>query len=272
MPGYAFLVVSGLVDLLICPVCGLDLARADRSFACEAGHSFDLSKEGYLNLLLSSQRRSRHPGDAPELCRARRAFLSSGHYAPLRSFVAERLSGTVVLDACCGEGYYTSAASERGFRTFGFDIAKDMVRLAAKADKRTQYFAAGLHAIPVRTGSVDTLMHLFAPPADAELSRVLRPGGTLIRVMPGERHLWQLKQALYDTPYLNRETLQPCSLSLLRQERLRFDFELSGTEDILNLFRMTPYSYKTSREGEDKLRALERLGVTADFLVLTYRK
>ncbi|MBQ7540811.1 MAG: methyltransferase domain-containing protein [Clostridia bacterium] len=260
------------MSILICPVCGRDLTRAERSFACDAGHSFDLSKEGYLNLLLPTQRRSRHPGDAPELCRARRAFLSAGHYAPLRSFVAARLSGEVVLDACCGEGYYTSAASERGFRTFGFDIAKDMVRLAARADKRTQYFAAGLHAIPVRTGSVDALMHLFAPPADAELSRVLRPGGTLIRVMPGERHLWELKQALYDTPYLNRETPQPCSLTPVRQERLRYDFELSGAEEILDLFRMTPYSYKTSRAGEEKLRALKRLRVTADFLVLTYCK
>ena len=260
------------MPILICPVCARDLTRRGSSFVCGEGHNFDVSKEGYLNLLLSSQHRSRHPGDAPQAARARRAFLSGGSYAPLRAFVADRLRGETVLDACCGEGYYTSAAAERGFETYGFDIARDMVRLAAKADKRSFYFVAGLHAIPVRTASVDTLMHLFAPFADESFARVLRPGGTLLTVIPGERHLWELKQALYDEPYPNRETPPDCSLTPVRSERLRFTFDLADTQAILDLYRMTPYAYKTALTGEDKLSALGRLRVTADFLVLTYQK
>ena len=260
------------MSILICPVCGHDLAGNGDSFVCGEGHCFDLSKEGYLNLLLSSQRRSRHPGDAPASARARRAFLSGGYYAPLRAFAADRLCGRVVLDACCGEGYYTSAAAERGFETYGFDIAKDMVRLAAKADKHSFYFVAGLHSIPVRAASVDTLMHLFAPFVDASFARVLRPGGTLLTVIPGERHLWELKQALYDSPYLNRETPPPCSLTPVRQERLRFGFDLPDTQSILDLYRMTPYAYKTAHTGEAKLSALDRLHVTADFVALTYQR
>ena len=124
------------MSILTCPVCAYALTVRDRVASCRSGHAFDLAKEGYLNLLLPTQRRSRFPGDAPELCRARRAFLSAGYYAPLREFVADRLCGDVVLDACCGEGYYTSAFAARGHETYGFDIARDAVRLAAKADKR----------------------------------------------------------------------------------------------------------------------------------------
>ena len=260
------------MPILTCPVCGRALTRRERAYACESGHAFDPAKEGYLNLLLPTQRRSRHPGDAPELCRARRAFLAQGYYAPLRDFVAERLRGEVVLDACCGEGYYTAAFAQRGHETYGFDIAKDMVRLASKADKRSFYFVAGLHRIPVRSGSVDTLTHLFAPFEDAEFARVLRPGGTRITVMPGAEHLWQLKQTLYETPYRNRETPPQTCLLPLRAERLRYEIDLQSREDILNLFHMTPYAYKTSRAGEEKLLALDGLRTTVDFVVLTYRK
>ena len=260
------------MSVLTCPVCGCALTARERAFACGNGHAFDLAKEGYLNLLLPTQRRSRHPGDAPELCRARRAFLAAGYYAPLREFVAARVRGDVVLDACCGEGYYTSAFAQCARKTYGFDIAKDMVRLAAKADKRAFYFVAGLHRIPVRADSVDTLTHLFAPFEDAEFARVLRPGGTLVTVIPGEEHLWKLKQVLYETPYRNRETPPQTGLTLRKTERLRYEIDVQSREDVLNLFRMTPYSYKTSRAGEEKLCALDGLRITADFVALTYTK
>lgn len=260
------------MSILTCPVCGQPLTQRDRAYACESGHAFDLAKEGYLNLLLPTQRRSRHPGDAPELCRARRAFLAAGYYAPLRAFVAERIQGGIVLDACCGEGYYTSAFAQRGCETYGFDISKDMARLASKADKRSFYFVAGLHSIPVQSGSVDTLTHLFAPFEDAQFRRVLKPGGTLITVIPGETHLWQLKQALYESPYRNRETPPRTDLQAVQTERVRYEIDLRTQEDVLNLFRMTPYSYKTALSGERKLCALDSLRTTVDFVVLTYRK
>ena len=260
------------MPILTCPVCGHALAARERIYSCDNGHAFDLAKEGYLNLLLPTQRRSRHPGDAPELCRARRAFLAAGYYAPLRDFVAARLQGGTVLDACCGEGYYTSAFAAHARQTYGFDIAKDMVRLAAKADKRAFYFVAGLHRIPVQSGSVDTLTHLFAPFEDAEFARVLKKGGTLLTVIPGEAHLWQLKQTLYETPYRNRETPPRTRLAPVRTERLRYEIDLRTTEDVLNLYRMTPYSYKTARAGAEKLCALDGLRTTVDFVVLTYRR
>ena len=252
--------------MLLCPLCREPLQRQDRAAVCANGHSFDFSKEGYLNLLPVNGRRSRHPGDAPEMCRARRAFLSAGHYAPLREAVASLVAGDVVLDACCGEGYYTSAVAETGRETYGFDIAKDMVRMAAKADKRSLYFVAGLHAIPVRDASVDTLLHLFAPPSAAEFRRVLRKGGTLLDVQPGAEHLFGLKAQLYDAPYRNRETTPDFGLPLARETRLRYTIRLKG-EQIRDLFRMTPYAYKTAPAAADKLLALPELVTDVEFLI-----
>ena len=259
------------MPILICPVCGTLLHRDGARCVCERAHSFDFAKEGYLNLLLSSQHKSRNPGDAPDSIRARRAFLDAGYYAPLRELVASRIAGGTVLDACCGEGYYTSAAAEKAGYMYGFDIAKNAVRYAAKRDKRTTYFVAGLHAVPVRGGSVDTLLHLFAPFADAEFCRILKKGGTLLHVLPGENHLMGLKRVLYAQPYRNRETPPETALTLQNTERLRYTVTLRTPDDIRHLFSMTPYGYKTSPDDTARLFSLDTLETELDFVLLTYR-
>ena len=256
---------------LICPLCRKPLERRGCTAVCPQGHSFDFAKEGYINLLPVGGRRSKYPGDAPQMCRARRAFLAAGFYAPLREAVAARVQGSVVLDACCGEGYYTSAFSSDGRTVYGFDIAKDMIRMAAKADKRSLYFVAGLHSIPVADGSVDTLTHLFAPPAAAEFRRVLRDGGRLIDVQPGAHHLLGLKQALYETPYLNRETLPAYNLTFAEETRVRETITLRG-EQIRDLFNMTPYCYKTSPAAAERLLSLPELSTEIDFVLRVWRK
>ena len=260
------------MSILICPVCRTPLQKRDNRCVCQAGHSFDFAKEGYLNLLLSNRHRSRTPGDAPALVQARRAFLDAGYYAPLRARIASLACAETVLDACCGEGYYTTAAAQNAGQTFGFDIAKDAVRSAARRDKQTTYFVAGLHEIPVQDDSVDVLLHLFAPFADSEFCRVLRDGGTLVHVQPGARHLMGLKRVLYDTPYENPETPPPVSLPLERQERLRYTAALRTGEDIRNLFAMTPYVYKTSPAAAERLRALDTLETEIDFVLRIYKK
>ena len=259
------------MSVLICPVCRLPLQKDGARCVCEKGHSFDFAKEGYLNFLPANRRRSRNPGDAPSLVRARRAFLDAGYYAPLRDFVTERVSGGVVLDACCGEGYYTSAAAKNAAEMYGFDIARDAVRYAAKRDKKTAYFVAGLHDIPVRDGSVDLLLHLFAPFADGEFRRALKPDGTLLHVLPGERHLMGLKEVLYDAPYPNPETPPPTGMTLQTAERLRYTVTLRTNDDIRNLFSMTPYVYKTSPSAAERLLSLDTLKTELDFVALTYR-
>ncbi len=177
-----------------------------------------------------------------------------------------------LLDICCGEGYYTSAmGSVPGVAAYGFDLGKEMVRLAAKRGGAT-YFVANLKAIPVPAGSVDIATHLFAPFNEREFARVLAPEGVLYTVVPGARHLFGLKEVLYETPYLNDEKLPACeSLQLVGTRRVGARIELACQDDIEAVFRMTPYYFRTPRAGREKLRELDRLETDIEFIIAEYR-
>ena len=121
---------------LICPTCRLALAAADRAFACESGHSYDLAREGYINLI-TGKAPSALQGDNAEMVRARRAFLGRGHYRPLAEAVAEAVTGMsmqVLADFGCGEGYYLDQLMNtpglKGVRVYGTDISKPAIALS----------------------------------------------------------------------------------------------------------------------------------------------
>ena len=162
-------------QVLVCPVCGGALLRTERQYTCPAGHSFDVAKEGYVNLLCTSKSADKM-GDSKESAAARHAFLERGYYGCLKEALTPLLHGNV-LDICCGEGYYDSVPADGAL--YGFDLSKTMVRLAAKRKNGGQYFVANLARMPVAEGSIDTALHLFAPFHDRAFARVLAPGGRL---------------------------------------------------------------------------------------------
>ena len=229
--------------MLICPVCGRPLFREDKTFCCENRHSYDVAKEGYVNLLRSGKSGDLI-GDDKTSARCRRDFLNKGYYALLKDALVSLFAGRegALLDICCGEGYYTSALGENtGLSVFGFDISREMVRLAAKRGNGT-YFVANMASIPVEEASFDYAVHLFAPFNEAAFAKVLKDGGRLYTVIPGRFHLWGLKQTLYDTPYENDEILpQTKQLRLISQRKVTAPITLNCQEDIQAVFRMTPY-------------------------------
>ena len=259
---------------LICPVCGRALADAGNALRCENGHSFDRAKEGYVNLLLS-HRQADMMGDSKEAARYRRDFLNRGYYAPLRDALVGRLAGQTgrLLDVCCGEGYYTAALSALPeLEVWGFDLAREMVRLAAKRGG-AHYFVANLARIPAADASFGFATLLFAPFAEPELVRVLKPGGRLYLVVPGRRHLFGLKQAVYDRPYENDEALpQTRTLRLVGTERIDAEIRLQGQADIQAVFRMTPYFYRTSPDDRKKLDARASLDTEISFVLAEYAR
>ena len=260
--------------MLICPVCNCALKKDSRVYICENGHSFDIAKEGYVNLLRSSKNGDLI-GDDKISARMRRDFLNEGYYAPLMEELC-RIFGDKkgnVLDICCGEGYYTAALGENpNLTVFGFDIAREMVRLAAKRGKGTS-FVANMANIPVAEGSMDYCTHLFAPFNEAAFAKVLKEGGRLYTVIPGRFHLWGLKQAVYDTPYENDEVLpETKQLRLISQRKVTSQITLNCQEDIQAVFRMTPYFFHTSQKDKDKLLGLESLETSIEFVIGEYEK
>lgn len=254
------------MSVLICPVCKEKLNTAGHSLRCCNNHSFDLSKEGYVNLLLGSKSGDK-TGDSKESARSRHTFLEKGYYSCLKKYIASKMSGTV-LDICCGEGYYDDYEGT----LYGFDISKEMVRLASKRNGSHTYFVANLSSIPVENECIDTAVHLFAPFNEKEFSRVLKNGGRLYCVVGGENHLWEMKQIVYNTPYKNDE--QPPvtkKLKLVSKTKVTDKVCING-EDLKTLFSMTPYYYRTSKEDKEKLDSVNTLDLTVNFTVFEFLK
>lgn len=254
------------MSILVCPVCREKLNKADKACHCPNNHSFDISKEGYINLLLGSKSGDK-TGDSKDSARARHTLLSKGYYSCLKSYITSKMKGTV-LDICCGEGYYDEYDGE----LIGFDISKEMVRLASKSRRDNTYLVANLSDIPIEDKSIDTAIHLFAPFNEKEFSRVLKSDGVLYSVIPGERHLIELKELVYDKPYLNDEKAPDTSLLSLVDRHKISDRVIIEREDLKTLFSMTPYFYRTSQRDKDKLDRIDKTELTVEFVVLEYRK
>lgn len=269
---------------LTCPVCGGVLHREEHSLRCGAGHCYDIARQGYVNLLRSNQSKSKRHGDDKRMVAARTSFLDAGYYAPLRDAVAaaaaEFISGDAdVLDAGCGEGYYTAQVLHtlqqqgRTPSVCGVDISRDALICAHRRAPELTLAVASIAHLPVADASCDLLLNVFAPHDAGEFARVLRPQGTLLRVIPLERHLWGLKCAVYDRPYENEvPDLALPGFVLTDRRELRGTVTLRSQAEIEALFCMTPYYYKTGARDQAKLRALDTLTTETEFALLIYRK
>ena len=262
--------------MLICPNCGKPLDRAGNTYKCPVGHSFDISSAGYCNLLCGSKP-GEFTGDSREMVAARRQFLDTGAYEKLRDAVCERvraINPATAVDAGCGEGYYTREISKYVSRELmGIDISKSATQYAAKRDKKTVYVTASAYHMPVADNSADLVLSLFAPTPAEEFARVLKPNGCVLTVVPGTEHLWELKQAIYDEPYLNREDKHSLEgFEEVHKQKLTYEADIFGNDNIRALFSMTPYIHRTSKEGMDRLSKLEDIQLTLSFVLMTYKK
>lgn len=263
----------------ICPVCSCDLKKEGRTFLCENRHSFDISKEGYVNLLMSQQSSLKRHGDDKLMVRARRDFLSGGFYEELRTAICDSVNsvlqkGGSVADIGCGEGYYTSAVKEKCDRElFGIDISKDALKFASKMVRDCDFAVASAFSLPFKDESADCILNVFAPSAYDEFSRVLKNNGKLIKAVPLEEHLWELKSVLYDVPYKNKPEKRNDELfKLVCVKELKYKIKTDNKADIENLFKMTPYYYKTGRNEAQRLLSLDCLETTVHFGVEIYEK
>ena len=263
----------------ICPVCGEALTVINRSYSCQNNHCFDISKEGYVNLLSGKNKSGSLIGDNKDMALSRKQFLSKDYFSAL----SDELIATVkqyapscptLCDICCGEGYYGERVRDAvECELISFDISKEMLRLCAKRKKSDLCFVASASSIPLESGSVDLAFHLFAPFFEEEFSRIIKDNGTILTVVAGENHLFELKEILYDTPYKNDEA-PPETKSLVLKEKRKASKKilLDSRQDIDALFKMTPYYYHTSDKDKAKLEGIERLEVTTEFVVYVYGK
>ena len=258
----------------------MDVENDGKTLFCvgEKKHCFDFSSKGYVNLAGSRG----VTGDSKQAVRSRTDFLNKGYYAPIADKLCELLSaylqGGVVLDAGCGEGYYTRRIADAGFETAGLDLSKFAVdslasRLHCKTNENAFAVVASIYEMPFCDGFADAAVSIFAPCAEEEIARVLSDDGILVVVSAGREHLMGLKKALYSTAYENEERADmPKGMKLLSRESLKYSIKLEGNADIKNLFSMTPYYWRTSEGDKSKLDGLESLVTEIDFEINIYRK
>ena len=265
---------------LCCPVCGSPLERQAHCLRCPKGHSYDIARQGYVHLLPVNRMNSQLPGDNPDMVRSRSRFLSGEYYRPLAEGLAETVAKTapgqgLLLDAGCGEGYYTAVLRERlpKLSCVGIDISKEAVKLAARRNPEGEFAVASAFHLPLAPESCDAVLCVFAPLAGEEFLRVLRPGGRLYCAFPGKRHLLELKEVLYDRVRLNEEN--PHALAGFCWEEsipLAFSIHLPDRQAIQDLYAMTPYYYRTPKAGAARLAALESLDCRCEFEIAVFRK
>lgn len=191
---------ADVVAKLRCPVCGEPLEAAPGALRCPRGHSFDVARQGYVNL---SAGRSPHPGDTAEMVAARAEFLAAGHYDFISAALAETAraayQGGLVLDAGAGTGRHLAAVLDAlpAAPGLALDVSKPALRQAARAHPRAGAALCDTWGrLPVADGAAGVVLDVFAPRNGPEFRRVLRPRGVLLVVTPAPDHLAELVERL----------------------------------------------------------------------------
>ncbi len=274
-----------IIDKIKCPICGESVKLYEdgsASLRCLSpkSHCFDLSAEGYVNLMPP---KGSGGGDSKAAVNARRDFLSLELYRPISDALVKILNkyvpkGGFVIDAGSGEGYYSNLIADNGFDVLGIDISKFAAQAAAKrgnqTDSANRFFCVGsVFGLPVFDSSADAVVNIFAPCCENEFVRVLDEKGIIIVVYAGPEHLMGLKRVLYEKVRENDERRDlPNEGRLVCSERVNFDITVEGTQNVQNLFAMTPYYWKTSVSDGEKLKKVEKLATKIDVIISVYKK
>jgi 23S rRNA (guanine745-N1)-methyltransferase len=214
--------------------------RSEGQVSCARGHSFDVARSGYINLLQPQERRSKHPGDTPEAVAARRRLHDRGVTGPLLEGIAEIIdagSSDVVLDAGCGDGFYLGNLRERfGFEAHGIDISTRAVDAAARRYPKCQWVVGNADRfLPYADASFSLVLSITARMHSAEFRRVLKNDGRLLVAIPGADDLIELRGAGRDRV---ERTVAEFSgpFRLVRQEQVRTKPELDrdAVRDVLH--------------------------------------
>lgn len=271
---------------LACPLDGAALSDCGRVWQCGLGHSFDVARQGYVNLLPVQKKRSRDPGDSKGMVAARQRFLAAGHYAPVaRAINAAVLAGLTsrpeasVLDAGCGEGYYLrqlagAAQGAPGLTLLGLDISKWAVQSAAKQDRAIRWVVGSNANVPALPGSLDRVLCMFGFPVYSEFARVLCDGGLLVQLDPGPEHLRELREIIYPSLKPAREDKAgvPAGFEKVASDTIRYVADIRDAGLVQDLLLMTPHLYRANAEGRARAAALTSLSVTIDVELNTLRK
>lgn len=267
-------------NMFRCPICASQTSfRNENSLVCSGGHCFDLSKYGYVNFL-PNQIKTKY---TKELFESRRHVFQDGFYDPLKEQInsiinelSNGLSHINLLDAGCGEGFFVPGPSYAGrtAEVFALDILKDAIVLAAKGNRNVKWMVGDLSNIPLRSNSIDILLNILAPANYGEFSRVTSDNGYIIKAVPGQSYLLELRESvrgqLVNKEYSNEDVLRHFTKNVAYLDNRCLTYQLPVTEcQLENFIQMTPMMF-----GVDKAKInLSGIGqITIDVEIIIGKK
>jgi len=268
-----------LSEWLRCPNCFLPLTPTGTlRLGCSTGHSFDVNKRGFINLLTGAPK---FIGDSAAMLDARDAFLAAGWYEPLQAAIRAVIvpeHPLRLLDVGCGTGYYLRAALPAGAAALalGMDLSPAAVSRTIRSHDRIDGLVADVWSpLPVQDAAVDVILNVFAPRNAAEFHRVLRPGGLLVVVVPRPTHLQELRRAglaveMQADKAAHLEASLAAWFALESANHLEKTVPLSISE-VASLIGMGPSSHHSAPEGP-RPSAASVQDVTIAFDIFGFRR
>ncbi|WP_221798857.1 putative RNA methyltransferase [Oceanobacter mangrovi] len=282
---------ANLINVLACPVCGeplpeqpgdTDKRGAARRRCCSNNHSFDRARQGYFNLLMVNQKKSRNPGDNADMVLARRRFLDGGFYQPIADAINQAIGADLaarpateksfqIADNGCGEGYYTSVlhqhllANQLQHQLYGIDISRDAVKTACQRTRDIEWLVGSGGKLPFMSRSLDMIFSVFTPVMAEKWSTLLKPGASVWLILPAAEHLLELREHIYDEvqtdEYSPVAEMAAASFEFDQQQRMqaRVDVPASAIPDLLT---MTPHGWRIREDKRQQVTSLEGLNVT----------
>lgn len=259
-----------------CPICGEPLFCVNNSLLCPNNHSFDIAKHGYVNLAGGTKGSTEHYDK--ESFKKRQQILEAGYYShicdELVRIVGELPHVVTVLDAGCGEGYYSRELDQKlpDKQMIAFDISRDSIQLAAKSDQGgVQWFVGDSTKLPIRSHSINCVLDIFAPANYAEFRRAMSRTGYLIKVVPGNGHLKEFRELAKDhlrkSEYSNQSLVDYFEkhFELVERKLVSKTFNMP-LEDREIFADMTPLLFNIDRKEID-LTKTETLTVEGEILI-----
>ena len=282
--------ISNNIHLFKCPVCGNEMNIVDSpSLVCINKHSFDLARQGYINLLLKSNK-TKYDKDMLE---SRNIISKSGFFDPMLQQISNfifkqisiaRLQSGFILDAGCGEGSHLSrilaviqSKSNIKLQGVGIDISKEGIRIAARDYMNIIWCVADLANLPFNSLQFDIILNILSPASYTEFDRMLKDNGILIKVVPGSDYLIQLRNIFYDktdkNSYSNEQVIRlfTQNFKMIENKRLSYNVVLDGVS-LKHLLNMTPLTWDIEK---DKMTNVIKSGmreVTVDFHIIIGQK
>ena len=259
-----------------CPICQENLTLLETSFKCCNRHSFDLAKFGYVNLAPQIKQSANYD---KENFQNRQQILEAGFYQAILEVLSDLLSNSknakTILDIGCGEGFYSRKLQERHpDKTFyAFDISKDSVQIAAKSEPNwaVNWFVGDLARLPIKDASMDILLDIFSPANYGEFRRVLSKDGILIKVIPTENHLKEIRQKVQDQltkkDYSNQDIKEHFQghFTILSNQTVSLTKTIT-TDQLQALLSMTPLLFHVDQTKIDWSQLTE-ITIEAEILV-----